>query len=1161
MKFYLKCILLGTWAFALHHTNIFAQFYHAAMPSAQTLTKESYITPEMQWAVASLMNPQATMNINKETGALDHAPSVESMIQNINTQLYISSAQKESAIKALNTMLEATEIALFKIKMKAAYHDQNYIAMFSQLTAELNNQKMAIQATLNSVKSRSAHDQASSSGSYFSWIFGESSNNNQVYQPNSMTTINPHHGSVLHIPADLAESIVKNFNFKTMPDSTQAANLLFKQCFIAQQQHEANRIPLNVNQQISANNYIYTNFPDIYSKYSNSYPICQKVQDLVVHEPIRNNVALPVTEKQRQAYHLLLQIRQSVQLALDIANKKSSVNLGSYLPSSLVSYLDGVVAELTKYDAYLNNLCKNPQFGATAQDVQDTAEWSTFTKVAAGVAVTAAVVGTMWYFGDNIKEMNPWATAPATGTGVTETAVEKEAKRKQRLADIAALDVNAEQQLTTQNNQNASEASTPRKKRIPDDFYENIANHNAQSVYGPEISEAQLDTIEREGRETDRLQAEKEAQEEAEIIRRAEESAKVAAEEQAKSDAIMKREEERIRNAQDEKAELRRQTQMLAEIEAETQLKAEQDAKEVKASKDAEELVAQQNALKAQQFSGSLTNDVSTLINNNAASTESAVEVKPEFIGKAIGKSSPRPTLKGAKATDEAVKPENADKKAEETTITAPPAPAQKSWWNQYNPFAGKTTEELKKEAEKQLTGDEELANMPEPENSKVADVVDTVKKSLKEAKSFPEMAMNTLANTETAQDIKKKYKEFTKSSADRKLEQEEIENQKIQEVNSLIILKGQAAETKINAHRINAQKPYPTSQDWTEYRAYQELQQRSEYISNTQQENLQAQESAAKKQAQDTLESTTSLKIAHQSIEQKLKTDRDNAQTALDTARNNLRDLLQKIKDDEAQIPNEKTKLITAVDHKNKIDQDLDTLKKQRQIILDKRKDIVDNLLPAARRSLTTTGDEFKNTVDTKYQQLINSITEQKDMAKTEVEKYYKITDWWGTQTITIKNDLTDQAKADAPKTLEAYNKANNALQALAIKTTDKDTVLDLMKKKIKVMGHDRTIQIKESAFYGADALVNELNAEIEQKAILAQDAQYNQEKSKLDEAAAQAKIAYDKAKQDHGRFLATIEYEKTKGVEQLKRKITTAQDNLATVQRKIDFRKEQNR
>ena len=367
-----------------------------------------------------------------------------------------------------------------------------------------------------------------------------------------------------------------------------------------------------------------------------------------MHEPNHNNVALPETEKQRQAYHLLLQIRQSVQLALDIANKKSSVNIGSYLPASLVSYLDGVVAELTKYDAYLNNLCKNPQFGATAQDVQDTTEWSNFTKVAAGVAVTVGVIGTMWYFGDEIKAMNPWGVAQGAGAstpGVTENAAEKDAKRKQKLADMAAIDIDADQQFKDRKAQNTSditETSTPRKKRITDDFYADIANQNAQTpVYGTEISEEQLDTIEREGREADRLEAERKEKEEAEIIRRAEESAILA---------------------------------------------AEQYAKDAQEHREAEALVAQQNVLATQQPTAEvLTSDVSTLINNNATSTEP------------IGKPKKETTITPKKTEIEFI--------------------ATKT---QTHDFDKKRTEQQdaktrKKMYEDALAGDEELANMPEP--------------------------------------------------------------------------------------------------------------------------------------------------------------------------------------------------------------------------------------------------------------------------------------------------------------------------------------------------------------------------------------------------------------------------------------------------------------
>lgn len=419
--------------------NYCSQLDVSNMPTADNLTKESYITPDMQWSVLSLLNDRAVAVLDKESGAIENLPSVSEMLQTIsNKMVYFSNAEKESMKKALNVMMEATEIAKFVVAAKVAYRNSNFIMLHQQLIGELNNQKMMITMMLNNLNAKNAFDQPAQQSSYFSWAWGGSSSPAPVqsYFGNPMQSVSVQDEAKITLQADFMNSVITNNDYKKMPDATQAANLLFKQCFIAQQQFAKNIIPLQLNNSINPSTYIYANFPEIYNKFSNNYPICQKIQDIVMHEPFRSNVTLPVTDKQQQAFAMLLQIRQAVQTAIDIANKKSSVNVGSFLPSSVVSYLDGIVSQLMKYDAHLSTLCKNPQFGATTQDIALSQEWSTFTKVAAGTAVAAAVIGTAWYFD----------VLPATGTKKTEGAVfgpenKKVSNTEALLADPKLLNV------------------------------------------------------------------------------------------------------------------------------------------------------------------------------------------------------------------------------------------------------------------------------------------------------------------------------------------------------------------------------------------------------------------------------------------------------------------------------------------------------------------------------------------------------------------------------------------------------------------------------------------------------------------------------------------------------------------------------------------------
>lgn len=382
---------------------------HSDPNAVNRLTNESYISPEMQWAALSFLGKKS-IHLNKTTGMVEDLQSVDVMLVAINQQLnnQISNAQKESMKDALHAMLEATEIATFVANIEAAYKDPEYIFYKntdSQLVANLNAQKQAIQTSLDKVKNMQAYDQPASSSSYFSWIWGSNTTATpqDVAHPAIIVPFDTATTTIL-LPAELMPAIIKNNDFKETADPVDAANLLFKQCFIAQQHHlkdsfRIKSIAVNLQSPLSATRYVFSNFPNIYDKNLRSYPICQIAQFLATSKQRRTDIQAPLIEEQEQAHLLLLHIRQAIQTALYIANKKSNVNFGYLLPASVTSYLDSIVSQLTQYDAELSRLCKDPLYGATIKDIYRDEQWATITKIAAGTIVFAAITGATVVYG------------------------------------------------------------------------------------------------------------------------------------------------------------------------------------------------------------------------------------------------------------------------------------------------------------------------------------------------------------------------------------------------------------------------------------------------------------------------------------------------------------------------------------------------------------------------------------------------------------------------------------------------------------------------------------------------------------------------------------------------------------------------------------------
>lgn len=423
MKIALVCIglTIGQFGYSIDLPSMFNVPVNNSQVTVDSITKESYISPGAQWAVLSINKPEFFV-INKTTGAVHNMPSAVQILSSINLELgssaTINDERKEIMQAALQAMSEATGIALFVLSIQAAYEDATTQASAAftrdQLIQGLNQQKANIQITQSRVN-------AINPKSYVSWMFGSSTPSKAKSSTNNRMSVSfDENSDTISIPAALMESIIQSNDYKQKSDVTIAANLLFKQCFIAQQQHRADAIPLNVTKPLSAENYIYNNFPNIYVKYNNKYPICEKAQALGV------NARVP-----------LLHIRQAIQTALSIANQKSASNFGSFLPQYLTSYLDGVVSELMKYDNHLSELCKNPGYGATPTDIAKSTEWSTMSKVAGGLAVVGTLAAA-YYFRNEIgdagqKSYDQTAQTASWLTGKT-AQLEKDKATAEKLA-------------------------------------------------------------------------------------------------------------------------------------------------------------------------------------------------------------------------------------------------------------------------------------------------------------------------------------------------------------------------------------------------------------------------------------------------------------------------------------------------------------------------------------------------------------------------------------------------------------------------------------------------------------------------------------------------------------------------------------------------------
>lgn len=364
----------------------------------EELIQQSYITPELQWSILNYMDHQAQIILDLTTGMPYKKYSSNEILTQIaqDLQLPMRNEKKERMKHALHAMMEATHIANFRASLQAAYQSTPVHTTLN-LTEIFQQKQQHIQACLDRVNRISTSDEAPSNTSYVSWFFSPTSNQQLPQSTDVKQVYINRQTQTATISPETMEGIVQKNDYKRQDSAAAGAVLLFKACFIAQPERLTQDVPhfpdLAIKIPANINQYTY-----IFDEYNSFDDIVAQATNHVHNVAERTKETDPLTDEHNQAHTLLLHTRQAVDTALYIANKNSSYNIGyAILPVSITktinSYLDGIVAELMKYEAKLSELCTDPKYGATELDLKKSDEWSTISKVAAGLIVTGAVVG------------------------------------------------------------------------------------------------------------------------------------------------------------------------------------------------------------------------------------------------------------------------------------------------------------------------------------------------------------------------------------------------------------------------------------------------------------------------------------------------------------------------------------------------------------------------------------------------------------------------------------------------------------------------------------------------------------------------------------------------------------------------------------------------
>lgn len=346
---------------------------------ADQLIEQCYFSPSMQYAMLSYMGRPFEVNI--KSGKVNNLPTVTEIID-FNAQEGNDQLQKN----ALQAALEAVRLAKFVAALDVAYANPEYLffaphwntkflmpAFDSELKQELDEYETAIKQNLPD------------EGFLMSWMpavpqsiknMFSINNNAQVPSMNRQQVVGAMYSNDKIISNATMESIIKNYDAFQKVTTDEIANLLFKQIFIAQQADQGDNPYLDFKSEISATNYLYDHISGVDG-------IIAKIQQKL--QATRADMT-KISQAKLQAHHDLLHVRKAVQTAIFIANKNSTLYLGFILPAVLTKHADSVVKKLMSYDEKLSRLCKDPNYGATKDDLERDTTISRITWIIGGLA-------------------------------------------------------------------------------------------------------------------------------------------------------------------------------------------------------------------------------------------------------------------------------------------------------------------------------------------------------------------------------------------------------------------------------------------------------------------------------------------------------------------------------------------------------------------------------------------------------------------------------------------------------------------------------------------------------------------------------------------------------------------------------------------------------
>lgn len=395
----------------------------SAIKQADKLIEQSYFSPEMQYAVLACVG--RPFKVNVVTGKVSEIPIVTEIL----SASYNSNIDAKIRRNALHAALEAVQVARFYAKLNIAYDNPAYVffaptlssnrflmpSLDENLELAFLNREEGIQDAIKTLNESEGYS------FIWSWIPTDLVNMFSI-TPRGLTSQaiqesklefnadvnnldkNTYPGNFVTITGNTIKDLIKNFDYKQKVNVQEATNLLFKQCFIAQQAFPTEDWPLfctPLGSAVNASNYIFDRFEVTRTKImkQDNSPFLQ-VNTQSINPTHAKNIdelcgiistsADTPPHNRLQAHLLFLRIRKAIQTAMYIANKNSNFYAGYILPPAITKYLDGIVNQLIIYDRKLSILCKDQKLGATKDDLLRDKIWTNITGVATGLGIIAA---------------------------------------------------------------------------------------------------------------------------------------------------------------------------------------------------------------------------------------------------------------------------------------------------------------------------------------------------------------------------------------------------------------------------------------------------------------------------------------------------------------------------------------------------------------------------------------------------------------------------------------------------------------------------------------------------------------------------------------------------------------------------------------------------